>query len=69
MPTFAYIVERIGSAGTAGMDSSGLNEALRKLQSKGAKILDVKLNICSTASMTDMDRIYLILYEAESQVL
>ena len=46
-------------------DTERINEVLKELQEKGARILDVKVNLAGTISTA---AIYLITYEADSPI-
>jgi hypothetical protein len=46
-------------------DTERINEVLKELQEKGARIIDVKVNLAGTISTA---AIYLITYEADSPI-
>lgn len=66
MPVFAAIWSTASSLGVfkGKKDSETLNYLLSELQSKGAKILDVKVSI-SRGYKGGVTAVYLIIYEAK----
>jgi len=70
MPTFVYGFDD-GSGYTP--DNKEFNSKLESLQKKGAKILDIKVSVCSGAERREKylypTRTYLIIYEAEKPLL
>jgi hypothetical protein len=46
-------------------DTERINEVLKELQEKGARIIDVKVNLAGTISTA---AVYLITYEADSPI-
>ena len=64
MPVFALVVEYVRDP-MMPIENEGLNEKLRTLQGKGAKILDVKLSSCHEVGLIVT---YLITYEANKQL-
>jgi|GEM_PF-6375556 len=58
-----------------GHDADKLNAMLETLQQRGAKIIDIKLSVCSMPStkvattVPGTCRVYLIIYEAQTRLL
>lgn len=47
-------------------DTERMNEVLKELQEKGARIIDVKVNLAGTINTA---AVYLITYEADSPII
>ena len=47
-------------------DTKRINEVLKELQEKGARIIDVKVNLAGTISTA---AVYLITYDADSPII
>ena len=62
---FVYICESIAGH-PKNIDTEVINEALKKLQEKYAKIIDVKLSTCSDETGTVIGT-YLIFYEVPAE--
>ena len=68
MPVFIQLFSSFSTSGrfNAEEDTESVNTVLKKLQDKGAKILDVKLSIGSREHIVSL--VYIIMYEAKSPV-
>jgi len=68
MPVFIQLFSSFSTSGrfNAEEDTESVNRVLKKLQDKGAKILDVKLSIGSREHIVSL--VYIIMYEAKSPV-
>jgi len=66
MPVFIQLFSSFSTSTkfNAEKDTESVNRVLKKLQDKGAKILDVKLSIGSREHIVSL--IYIIMYEAKS---
>jgi len=68
MPVFVQLISSFSTSGKFDVekDTESVNTMLKKLQDKGAKILDVKLSIGSQEHIVSL--VYTIMYEAKSPV-
>jgi len=66
MPVFVQLFSSFSTSGKfdADEDTESVNSVLKRLQNKGAKILDVKLSIGSQEHIVSL--VYSIMYEAKS---
>ena len=78
MSVFIHVFESYGELGSVmlpGHDADKLNAILETIQQKGGKIIDIKVAVSSASSIKTATtipgvcRVYLIIYEAKTQLL